>query len=272
MSSFETAHGSHIIAKLTCFDRMILKGHLTRLYPDGAFKAFLSSQGVLLKDVGPYLVTQTKALRDHVMDIATGAARPYHYLNGAHTVARGNSKEDMARRIATDEGLSDGLVCVLGAVEPCMSFELYKNKDTHLLEMRRRQRRCLHYYLYYMDSELGLFHIRIQSWFPFEIQVWVNGHAALAAQLERAGVSYSCYENAFAKVSDWPKASELASRFAKRNWVALLDALAKRVNPLLGCIQAAGFGSYYWVADQIEVSTDIAFRGLEAWMWVPEGV
>ncbi|MGH9072456.1 MAG: hypothetical protein ACRDX8_15210, partial [Acidimicrobiales bacterium] len=245
MSSFETAHGSHIIGKLVCLDRMILKGHLTRLYPNGAFQGFLSSQGVLLKDVGPYLVAQTKALRDHVMDIAAAAGRPYHYLASAHTVARGNSKEDMARRIAHDDGIKEGLVCVLGAVEPCTSFELYKNKDTHLLEMRRRQRRCTHYYFYYMDSELGLFHIRLQSWFPFEIQVWVNGHGALAAQLDKAGISHTCHENSFASISDWPKAAALAERFAKRDWVALLDALAKRVNPILPVISAAGFGSYY---------------------------
>ncbi|MGH9071276.1 MAG: hypothetical protein ACRDX8_08980 [Acidimicrobiales bacterium] len=259
MSSFETLHRTDIIGKLTCFDRMILKGHLTRLYPDGAFKAFLSSEGVLLKDVGPYLVERTKELRDHVLGIASQAARPYHYLASAHTVARGNSKEDMARRIATDDGIKDGLVCVLGAVEPCMSFELYKNKDTHHLEMRRRQRRCLHYYFYYLDPELGLFHIRLQSWFPFEIQVWVNGHAALAVQLDKAKVAYTCHENSFAKISDWPRAQALAERFAKRNWVALLDALAKRVNPILPAIEEAGFGSYYWVADQVEVSTDIAF-------------
>lgn len=45
MSSFEAVHQEKITGELTCLDRIILKGHLTRLYPDGAFQRFLSSQG-----------------------------------------------------------------------------------------------------------------------------------------------------------------------------------------------------------------------------------
>ncbi|MGH9072152.1 MAG: hypothetical protein ACRDX8_13550, partial [Acidimicrobiales bacterium] len=259
MSSFEVVHHQEITGKLTCLDRVILKGHMTRLYPDGAFKAFLSSQGVLLKDVGPYLVRQTAVVRDHVKAMAEEAGRPYIYLGQTHTKARGNSKEDTAKEIARRDGVEDGLICVLGAVEACMSFELNRNKENKVLEMRRRQRKCTHFYLYYLDHDLGLFHIRLQSWFPFEVQVWLNGHQALARRLDQAGIAYACHENAFCRIDDWARAQALADGLAKRDWAKLLDALAKKVNPLLAVIEAAGFGGYYWVADQVEVSTDVAF-------------
>ena len=49
-------------------------------------------------------------------------------------------------------------------------------------------------------------------------------------------------------------------RIAGRRWTRLLNHLACRVNPHLPVFARAGFGGYYWVADQVEVSTDIAFR------------
>ncbi len=40
--------------QLTLFDRVIFKGHLTRLYPAGNFSWFLRTQGVRLKDYREY--------------------------------------------------------------------------------------------------------------------------------------------------------------------------------------------------------------------------
>ena len=37
-------------------------------------------------------------------------------------------------------------------------------------------RKCLHFYYYFMDRDFGLIHVRIQSWFPLQIQVYLNGH------------------------------------------------------------------------------------------------
>jgi len=55
MTSFESTHGEHIIGTLTTFDRMIFKGHLTGLFPEGAFGRFLNTQGVLLKGYDGYV-------------------------------------------------------------------------------------------------------------------------------------------------------------------------------------------------------------------------
>ena len=55
MTSFESSHADHIISSLTTFDRMIFKGHLTGLIPEGAFQRFLNTQGVLLKGYAGYV-------------------------------------------------------------------------------------------------------------------------------------------------------------------------------------------------------------------------
>src|SRR5262249_15673653 len=43
-----------------------------------------------------------------------------------------------------------------------------------------------------------------------------------------------------------------------------LDALARRFNPYLQEVIRSGFGSYYWVVDQCEVSTDVLFKDRKA--------
>ena len=56
MDTFLSIHQDAILGTLTMFDRLIFKGHLTGLYPQGAFARFLWRQGVLLKEFKPYVL------------------------------------------------------------------------------------------------------------------------------------------------------------------------------------------------------------------------
>lgn len=264
MSAFEIVHQDRVAGKLTCFDRMVFKGHLSRLYCPGGMKAFLDSQHVLLRDFGRYVKTTTEQLKAHAQRVAADAGRPYLYLAETHTKPRGQSKEDLAREIATRDGISEGLICVLAAVEPCASFDIFRNRDAQRLEVIRRRRKCLHFYFYLIHPELGLCHVRLQSWFPFEVQVWANGREWLARQLDQRQIGYTRHANALVRCDDWPAAQRLAERLARRRWPRLLDGLARQFNPHLATVRRAGFGGYYWVADQIEVATDIAFASRPA--------
>jgi hypothetical protein len=260
VSSFTEAHADVVLGELTMFDRMIFKGHLTRLFPDGAFGRFLRSQEVLLKDFGRYVKRATDALKAHAQGTCEQAGRPYRYLPEATTRARsGISKEDIARRIADADAISEGLVCVLATVEPCVSFDVVGNAATHRLQIVRRARKCLHLYWYFIDPEFGFCHVRVQSWFPFEIQVYVNGREWLARQLAVRGISVTRHDNALLRIEDLEVAGQLCDRFAHRAWPRVLNAFAARVNPHLRTIRQAGFGGYYWVIDQAEVATDVMF-------------
>jgi hypothetical protein len=126
--------------------------------------------------------------------------------------------------------------------------------------IRPRLRKCLHLYFYVIDRELGFIHIRLQTWFPFQIQIYLNGHEWLARQLERRGVAFERYENTFLSIADLPLAQRLCASFVKRRWIRLFDAFARRVNPWLPVIRKLDFGSYYWCIDACEVSTDLMWR------------
>jgi hypothetical protein len=240
------------------FDRLIFKGHLNRLYVRGALRAFLWSQGTPLTGFAAYVKASTQALLDHAEQLAAEAGRPSIYLAGTVTRRSGQTKDEMARAIAERDGITEGLVCILRAVEPCNTFSV--GRHTGQLDVFIKPSKCLHFYFYFVDPEFGLMHVRLQSWLPYEIQVYVNGREWLARQLDAAGVSYLRADNALLRVDDLEQAWALCDRFAHRAWPRLLNALAHRVNPLLATIEHADFGGYYWVVDQAEVATDVMFR------------
>jgi hypothetical protein len=264
MSAFEDRHAKAVVGTLAMFDRVIFRGHLRQFYAAGGLRAFMSTQDVLLKDFGTWAKDLSDALCDHAKRVAADAGRPHVYLERTMTRDTGHTKEDLARRIAERDGVGEGLVCVLRALEPATSFRVRSNHETHHLEVAVGKRLCTQLYFYFVDPEFGFMHVKLQAWLPFSIQVYVNGREWLARQLGAAGVGYLRHDNALLRVDDLPVAWELCERFAHRAWPRVLDAFARRVNPHLPMIAAADFGTYYWVVEQAEVATDVLFRDRRA--------
>jgi hypothetical protein len=260
MNAFLETHQKLIIGEITTFDRMIFKGHLSAFYPRGAFESFLSRQGVLLKDFGRYVEKVTKQVNEHAKMMAKKAGRPYIYLQSATTKASGVSKEDLARKIAAKDGVTEGLICAFSVLETCSSFTVRGNRETHKLEAVRRRTKCLHHYFYFIDPELGFMHLRLQSWFPFQIQVYINGREWLSRKLDDLGIGYRRRDNCLTWAEDFEKVHAVCERFAHRRWPGVLNTLARRFNPFLARIGNLGFGGYFWVLDQAEISTDVLFR------------
>ncbi|MEJ2467446.1 MAG: hypothetical protein P8045_17505, partial [Candidatus Thiodiazotropha sp.] len=260
MNHFLKHHHASIANVISSFDRVIFKGHLNGFFPRGAFGRYLRRRGVLLKDAGKFFEVETKLLRTHIEAVAAKAGRPVEYLAGVSTHRTGSSKEALARQIAERDGVTSGLVCAFSALEPCHSFAIVPNRMTHRLEIVRRKRKCLHFYLYLIDPEFGWMHVRIQSWAPYSVQVYVNGREWLARQMDQAGIGYQRSDNKIIAVDDAEAVKALCDKLAHTEWPAFLDSCAAMVNPLLPSIKAANFPGYWWVIDQCEYATDILFR------------
>lgn len=202
MNDFEKVHADVVEGTLTMFDRIIFRGYLSNLFPDGAFARFLNANGVLLKDFSVFVQQTSAELKAHVEQLASEAGRPYKYLASATTKASGTSKEDLARAIAAQDNITAGLICVLAVVEPCQSFTVQGNRATQKLEVKRKRTKCLHFYLYFMDAEFGFMHVRLQSCFPFELQVYINGREWLARRLAEKGLAFERYDNTFIRLQD----------------------------------------------------------------------
>lgn len=249
-SAFERVHGEQLLGTLTTVDRLIVHGHLSRLWFPNHMAYFLDRLGVhIARDFGQFVKEASSKVIAHAEAVARKAGRPFTYQD---RVVHG--KDDLARQIAVRDGITEGLICVFSTVEPAMCFGLAGGA------IRPRLRKCLHLYFYVIDRELGFIHVRLQTWFPFKIQVYLNGHEWLARQLERRGVAFERYENTFLSIDDLPLAQRLCASFTQRRWSRLFDAFARRINPWLPVIRKQGFGSYYWCIDACEVSTDLMWR------------
>lgn len=259
MDIFLEKHRDAIQGVIEGFDRLIFKGHLTSLFPDGAFGRYLSKRGILLKDAGKFFAAETERIVMHAKGVAKQEDRPYVYLSSAHTHASGQSKEALARAIAERDGITDGLVCIFSVLETCTSFAVVGNPRTHRLEVALRNRKCLHLYWYLIHPEFGWMHVRIQTWAPYGVQIYINGREWMCQQLTQWKIAFERSDNKIIEISDFAAAAKLSEQFNHIDWPSALIRQVVRVNPLMDDIAQAGFGGYWLGTDQAEYATDILF-------------
>lgn len=248
---FEQKFADSIVAVLGCHDRVIFRGHLP--FGGDAQLNLWVDYGLKMRrmDFVPFVEKQSDALVAQAQQTAQAAQAPYQYLQGEH------SKEKIIEQQIHERRLSEGLVAVLCCQETCRTVKLLHGAGRPHLAFRRRPQRVLYYY--FLDSTFGLIHVRLQTWFPFAIQVYVNGHDWLARRMQRHKLGFMQHDNAFTELDAPEKAQKLADAFPKLSWIKILDHWAKRVNALLDQ-DWLGQRRYYWVIDQAEYSTDLLFK------------
>jgi hypothetical protein len=252
MMSFLQRLGAKILGALSGFDRIRLRGMLPRLANVGGFSRFLEAEKVPLKEFADYADGRTQQLRKALEEKAAEAGRPVEYLAGY------TNKEALvqARRLR-DGAAGGGLICAFSTLENCTSYDIFRNPKTHMIALRRRPRKCLHYYFYFDDDRFGLTQVRLQTWFPFHTNVVLNGREWLAKQLDNSGIGYQRRDNCFTWIEDFARAQELADLQPKIDWGIELDRVLQLVLPPRQLWLPDD--RYYWTADQTEWATDLAF-------------
>jgi hypothetical protein len=248
---FTEKFGRSISSTLECFDRIMIKGHLP-FQSEGQLNGFVDHVlGIRRKDFIPRLELYSNQLVEHGKTLAAKAGRPYEYRQGSLR------KEAWANEIIRRDRLTEGLVGVLCVHETCGTVKLIHGNGRPRLVHAKRPQRVLYYY--FLDREFGLMHVRLQTWFPFTVQVYVNGHSWLERQMSKRKLGFVQRDNAFLEIDNPAKAQRLADEFCRLPWIKLLDRWAAVVNPLWKepMLQSC---NYYWTITQIEYSTDILFK------------
>ena len=259
MERFLERHQGCVVGVLSGFDRILFRGTLRSISYLEGFDRFLRHHGILYKDFGKFVGGLSRQVKDHVEAMVERSGRPYIYLQSSK-----KSKEKIASATAQRDGITEGLICILGCVEPCQSFAVRKDSKAKRLKIIPSRRKCLHYYFYYLDREFGLMHVRLASWLPFAIQVCLNGREYLARRLERAGIGFQKRDNCFVQIDDVGRAQGMLDDLVARKWDHFLNALARRVNPLLRPEAGLELHGYYWTFRQSEYATDVMFRDAKA--------
>lgn len=254
MHTFIQKFASKVTGTLECFDRVIFKGHLRPLsFPQG-METLLARRGLLIKEFAPFVQIHSDRLVQHAKAMAANEKRSYQYLR------RKIRKDEQARRIAERDGIHQGLICIFSELETCPSFKVAYADGRPRIQAAYRKCLCLYYY--FLDPQLGLIHVRLQTWFPFVIQIAVNGHEWLARQMKLHRLGFLQIDNALVRIANPAKAQCLADQFCRLNWPVLLDRLARSVNPLFRSVLRKQ--RYYWTIDQAEFATDILFHSRQA--------
>jgi hypothetical protein len=110
-----------------------------------------------------------------------------------------------------------------------------------------------------MHADFGLMHVRVQSWFPFTVEICLNGREWLARQMSRAGIVYQQADNCFIKLQDPGAAQALLDEQLQTDWPRVLNELLALAHPLHAEICGPLGQHYYWSAAQSEYATDLLF-------------
>ena len=261
MTSFENKYKDDIFGRLEGFDRLIYRGYIQSFFTTNGLGYFLSQENILLKGYGKYVKQTTLELKNNIGKIVKATSCEERYLSGSKV-----NKEEIAKEIQKQNNIEEGIICILSQVEPCYSFNVRGNRSTHKLEIKHEYRKCLHYYFYFCDREFGFMHVRLQSWFPFAIQIYINGREYLKTQLDKEGIKYRSFDNSVTWCEDIERAQKILDKLKEKNLQSTFDAIAYKVNPIIDKISKIFGRGYYWCLHQCEYATDILFKsrkGLE---------
>jgi hypothetical protein len=238
---------------LHCYDRVVISGNLQDLcYAKGMTK-YLYSQKIRIFDYTTQFAEPLRyVIRDNAEAIAKENGLAVEFISKKDTIR----KEERVKQLIEKRGNHVGLVHIFSAMERCQAYMPWHNKKTHKTYVKLTQGKCLHYYFYFIDPELGLCYLRVPTWSPFRLQFYFNGHNALANQLQKEGIEYEQIENAFLQIADFEKADELAKNLQIEALHQKLDQYAEKYCPAIKQVER----SYNWSIMQAEYATDIVFK------------
>ena len=245
-------HESKIAGVLSCYDRIITKGTLPEFGDAGGMAAYLTKLRIRIFDFVEFVKPLTEAIKNHAKQVAADNGLEIQYISSKKDFRQ---EREVAKALE-ERGSHPGLVRIFSAIEPCTTYEPRFNKETNRAYLKPDDGKCLHYYFYFIDEELGLCYLRVPTWCPFRLQFYCNGHNWLARQLDRRKIGYTQLDNAFLHIDDWAAAQRIANAWDAARLHRKLDHYARLYCPILKKIEQ----SYRWSLWEVEYSTDIAFQ------------
>src|SRR6516225_9465117 len=249
-------HAAQIAGVLGCYDRVIVQGTLPVFCYAEGMTTYLSKRRIRIFDFTQFAKPLTDAIKANAQELATANGLTIDYVR-----KKNFRKEDKVKAVLKERGDHPGLVWIFSALEPCTTYQPWHDKKSGRTYLRYDDGKCLHYYFYFIDEDLGLCYVRVPTWCPFRLQFYCNGHSYLARQLSQRKIQYRLLDNAFGWVADLEQAQKLADHFSVEMVHRKLDEFADRYCPVI-----RQFGlSYHWSLDQVEFATDVVFARQADW-------
>ena len=191
----------HVQLDLDCLDRLYLHGYLAQLQVGGQVIQFLQHRGypvpspACLQQIGDAFRRRVASFADanHIPVVPLKAAdrnievmKPYldrAAATGRSQVAAVGVAQEVQRVFISRQRPTDPGKC------PQFSFD-------------KKDRRVTVYYFYLWDAAFGPAFIKMCTYCPWPMKIWVNGHEWAKQQCRKAGLGFTELSNGFASCDD----------------------------------------------------------------------
>jgi hypothetical protein len=253
--------GRQVQFSYTAWDRIVLNGYLDRLQrPENISYFFREVVGapavtpeVLMSRTAPYRSWVARYAAEHAIPLV---AAP-----------KGQRKEDVVAPYYRRFRAAEGVVAILTSTESGRTFVSYLPRyppsggDPGYRLLHPARKRFLHYYFYLLDPVLGPMSVRVGTFLPFTLAVFLNGHSFLAQELTRLNVGFRKDDNAFLAVDDLTALQAAAERLTPRLIEQRCGYWVRQLAPRFTAEERVAADLHYrYSVAQIELATDVIFK------------
>jgi hypothetical protein len=145
-------------------------------------------------------------------------------------IAPGERKHELAGPHVPKDPTFRGLFLMITANAPAPTWEVKRNSDGRITELRHRKNWPFvkHYYFHIMDREWGHVTIRMCGYPPFGAQLILNGHEWVEREARRKFLTTVKDGNCFVEGSDFAAVNRVAARLHQENAIGRLRQLCER--------------------------------------------
>jgi len=249
----------HVTLDVSCLDRLYLNGFVNKLQtPGGVVYFFHDHRGKPI--VSP-------ALFEPIGEKFRREVRAWAQANGIPLIrfAAGDRKADvMASYLDAAAATGRSQVVAVGCAQEFQRVWTARKRATDpgrcpQFSFTKEQRRVSVFYVYIFDEQMGPGFIKICSYFPYPVKVWVNGHEWAKRQAAAAGIGFTALSNGFASCEDPAVLQAICDRFGPGTVQVWFQRwMAKIPLPLDDADRDAG---YWWELSmrQVETSRTLVF-------------
>ena len=249
----------HVSLDISCLDRLYLTGFVPGLQTPGGVVYFLY-------DHRGNPIT-SPAVFEQIGNRFRIAMREWVQANNIPMIQfkAGDRKADvMAPYLDAARCAGRSMVVAVGRAQEYAQVWTATKRDTDpgkcpQFTFTKQQRRVSVFYVYIWDTTMGPGFIKICTYFPYPIKVWVNGHEWAKRQAVKAGIGFTELSNGFASCDEPARLQAICDSFTTGTVTVWFERWMARIPlPLTAADRDAGF---WWQLSmrQIEVSRTLVF-------------
>ena len=191
----------HVQLDLDCLDRLYLHGYLARLQVGGQVVQFLRHRGYPVPS--PACLQQIgDAFRRRVASFAEANHIPVVPLKSSD-----RNIEVMKPYLARAAATGRSQVAAIGVAQEPQRVFIARKRGTDpskppQFSFDKKDRRVTVYYFYLWDQGFGPAFIKVCTYCPWPVKIWVNGHEWAKQQARKLGLGFTELSNGFAACDD----------------------------------------------------------------------